>query len=331
MALMTATPENASSFAFASAIVLKLREFTRRPVAEQVKLKARLEALVAEAIRPLAAGSRIVLEVPDGAAIVVLGSPKEALDVAQRSQAGAAELALTIGVNHGPVQPFADDFRGQGLVGDGLVTAITLAQAAAPGRLVASRAFQEALEASAPERADELTHAGVFTDAGLRTHELYTLDPRAARARQRRRIALGFCAVIAILAGGFGARAIRHALIPASPAVAPAPIAVAPAPVPVPKRVPPPPAPAIIEFQIRPSGNVYVDGALKGTAPPLVRLEVSPGAHTIEIAHGKFAPVHLQVDLAPAEVVTVKHAFVQRRQPSTVRRLMNEMRRQLGF
>lgn len=326
MALMTALPENASSFAFASAIVLKLREFTRRPVAEQVKLKARLDALVAEAIRPLAAGSRIVLEVPDGAAIVVLGSPKEALEVAQRTQAGAADLVLTIGVNHGPVQPFADDFRGQGLVGDGLVTAITLSQAATPGRLVASRAFHEALEASAPGRAEELRRAGVFTDAGLRTHELYTLDPRAARARQRRRIVFGLSAVIAILAAGFGARAMRDTVAPA-----PAPVAVVPPPPPVPRPAPAPPPPAVIEFQIRPKGNVYVDGVLKGTAPPLAKLEVSPGAHTIQIVHGKFAPVKLEVNLAPSEVVTVRHAFVQKRSPGTARRLMNEMRRQLGF
>lgn len=328
MPLVTATNENASSFAFASAIVLKLREFMRRPVAEQVKLKARLDALVGEAIRPLAPSSRIVLEVPDGAAIVVLGSPKEALDVAQRSQAGAADLALTIGVNHGPVQPFADEFRGQGLVGDGLVTAMTLSQAATPGRLVASRTFQEALEASAPGRADELTRAGVFTDAGLRTHELYTLDPRAARARQRRRIAFGLSAVIAILAAGFGVRAIRHALVPEP---IPAPVAVVPAPAPPPEPAPAPLPPAVIEFEIRPSGNVYVDGVLKGTAPPLARLEVSPGRHTIKVVHGKFAPVYLEVDLASSEVVTVRHAFVAKRRPSRARQLLNQMRRQLGF
>jgi class 3 adenylate cyclase len=317
----TDTREITSSFALASAIVLKLREFTRKPVAEQVRLKARLEALVGEVIRPLPAGSRIVLDVPDGAAIVVLGSPKEALDIAERSQLGALGLPLGIGVNHGPVKPVADDFRGQGLVGDGLVTAMTLSQAAEPGRLLASRPFREALEASAPSRAEELKHAGVFTDASLRTHELYTLDPRAAQAHQRRRIAGGLFTVIAILAVGFGARAMRP--------VGSAPEVTAPVVAPVP--APAPLAPAVIEFEIRPQGEVYVDGVLKGTTPPLARLEVRPGSHTIEVVHGKFAPVYLEVDLAPAEVITVKHAFVQKRSPSTARRLMNEMRRQLGF
>ncbi len=325
MAPPTDTHEIASSFALASTIVLKLREFTRKPVTEQVRLKARLEALVGEAIRPLPLTGRIVLDVPDGAAVVVLAGPKEALDIAERSQAGAADLLLCIGVNYGPVSPVDDDFRGPGLVGDGLVTAMTLSQATVPGRLLASRSFREALEAAAPGRARELKHAGVFTDASLRAHELYTLDPRAARAHQRRRIAFGLVTVIAILMAGFGVRAMRSAAVPAP---APAPAAIAPAPPPAP---PVPISPAVIEFAIRPQGDVYVDGLLKGTAPPLARLEVSPGPHTIEVVHGKFAPVYLEVELAPSEVVTVKHAFVQKRRPSTARRLLNDLRRQLGF
>ncbi|MDH3438813.1 MAG: PEGA domain-containing protein, partial [Betaproteobacteria bacterium] len=281
---------------------------------------------VAEVIRPLPAAGRIVLDVPDGAAIVVLGSPKEALDIAERSQLGAADLPLCIGVNHGPVTPVADDFRGQGLAGDGLVTAMTLSQAAEPGRLLASRPFHEALEAIAPGRADELKHAGVFTDAGLRTHEFYALDLRAARAHQRRRIALGVFTVIGILAAGFGARAMRSVAVSA-----PAPRAIAPAPLPAPEPPPPPLAPAIIEFAIKPKGDVYIDGVRKGTTPPLARLEVSPGSHRIKVVHGKFAPVYLQVNLESSEVVIVKHAFVRKRRPGTARRLMNDLRRQLGF
>jgi hypothetical protein len=252
---------------------------------------------------------------------VVLGGPKDALDVAQRLQAGAAELPLCIGVNHGPVQPVADEFRGQVLVGDGLATAMTLSQAATPGRLLASRPFYEVLEGTTPERADELTRAGVFTDAGLRTHEIYTLDLRAARTRQRRRIAFGLVVVTGILAAGFGVRALRRVIAPA-PAL---PVAAAPPPPPEPVL------PAVIEFTIKPRGDIYVDGVLKGTAPPLARLEVRPGPHTIEIVYGKFTPVQLEVDLAPSEVVTVRHAFVAPRQPSTPRQLWNEMRRQLGF
>lgn len=312
-----------SSFALASTIVLKLREYIRKPVAEQVKLKARIDAIVIEGIRPLAVGSRVVLDVPDGAAVVVIGDPKNALDVAQRLQSGASDLPLCIGVNYGPLKPVTDEFRGQVLVGDGLVTAMTLAQAATPGKLLVSRSFHEALEATTPGRADELTRAGVFTDAGLRTHELYTLDLRAARNRQRRRVAFGLFAVIGILAIGFGVRAMRPGEPPA-----PAPLPKVQAP---PAPVPEPVSPAIIEFAIKPQGQVYVDGALKGIAPPLTRLEVHPGPHSIRVVYKKYAPVDLEVDLAPSEVVTVRHTFVAPRQPSRARRLYNDIRRQIGF
>ena len=77
----------------ASVIVLKLREFTRQPVIEQVRLKSSLETLVRVAIEPLPAAGRAVLDISDGLALVVLGSPGQALDLALRAQAAAADLA----------------------------------------------------------------------------------------------------------------------------------------------------------------------------------------------------------------------------------------------
>ena len=144
----------------ASVIVLKLREFTRQPVIEQVRLKALLETLVRVAIEPLPAAGRAVLDVPDGLALVVLGSPGQALDLALRAQAAGADLPLCIGVNHGPVKAASEALRGHGLVGDGLASGVTLANAAAPGRLVASRSFREALKDAAPARPAASRRAG---------------------------------------------------------------------------------------------------------------------------------------------------------------------------
>src|SRR5262249_21431247 len=178
----------------ASVVVLKVQDFTRRTVADQSRLKTKLEALVALAIQPLPAAERIVLETPDGVALVVLGAPQVALEAADSCQAGAADLPLCIGVNHGPVMPATDALRGPGLVGDGLAAGLTLANAATPGRLLASRSFREALGADAPGRAAELSSAGVFTDPNVRTHELFTFDRQAASTRRRRLIAWGTAA-----------------------------------------------------------------------------------------------------------------------------------------
>ena len=63
---------NETAPGLASVVVLKLQEFTRKPVADQVKLKARLDALVTFAIRPLPTAARIVLDAPEGIAVVVV-------------------------------------------------------------------------------------------------------------------------------------------------------------------------------------------------------------------------------------------------------------------
>jgi hypothetical protein len=271
----------------ASVVVLKIQEFTRKPVAEQVKLKARLESLVGLAIRPLPAAERVVLDTSDGVAVVVPGRPRAALALAVRSQA-AADIPLSIGVNHGPVMPVADALRGHGLVGDALASGVTLANAAPPGRVVASRSFREALKADSPPRASDLTAAGMFTDASLRSHELFTLDRKSARARRWRLFAFGTFAIATIIGTGFGARYARLAYEPPPP---------------------PPVQPAVIYLQITPRGDVYIDGVWQGASPPLTQVEVDPGPHAIEVRNRPSPPLRLEVSLGTGQDMTITHTF----------------------
>jgi hypothetical protein len=256
-------------------------------VADQVRLKARLESLVGAAIKPLPAASRIVLDTSDGVAVVVSARPRAALAFAVRSQS-AADIPLCIGVSHGPVKPVSDALRGSGLVGDALASGITLANAAAPGRLIASRSFREALKSDTPGRAANLTAAGEFTDANLRSHELFTFDRRAARARRWRRFAFGTLTVAAILGAGFGARYARLSYVPPPP---------------------PPVLPAAILLQIKPRGDVYIDGVWQGASPPLSRIEVDPGPHAIEVRNKPSPPLRLEVSLGAGESMTITHTF----------------------
>src|SRR2546430_15383841 len=86
----------------ASVVFLKIQEFARRPVQEQARLKAQLEAVVAVTTAELAPASRIVLDAADGAAIVVLGDPKGALRLAERALAAtAARAPLGLRGHHG--------------------------------------------------------------------------------------------------------------------------------------------------------------------------------------------------------------------------------------
>lgn len=311
-----ATEMNETAPVLASVIVLKIRDFTRRPVTDQTKLKAQLEALVAMAIQSLPAADRIVLDAPGGVAVVVLGGPRDALELAERSQAAAADLPLCIGVNHGPVKHASDAHRGSGLVGDGIAAGATLANVATPGRFLVSRSYHEALASCAPDRAKDLGPAGVHTDASVRTHEIFALDRQAARAHRRRLIAIGALTVAAILGMGTAARFARL------------------------DRAPVPVLPAVIQFEITPRGDVLIDGVEKGRSPPLKRLEVRPGLHTIEVRHSSYPPLKLEVNLRPEQEMIISHSFSSPKSAAksktqsareSARELVRDVRRQLGF
>src|SRR5947209_6825774 len=73
-------------------------------------------------------------------------------------------------------------------------------------RLRASRSFREAMADASPGLESGLFPAGVFTDAGLRTHELFSPDGRVAERRRTRFLALSVAAVIGLIGAGVAAR-----------------------------------------------------------------------------------------------------------------------------
>jgi len=191
----------------ASVVFLKIQEFARRPVQEQARLRAQLEAVIAVTTVELAPASRIVLDAADGAAIVVLGDAKGALRLAERALAAtAAGLPLCVGVNHGAVQLAASGRHDDGLIGDGIAVAASVAEFASPARLLMSRSFRDAMADASPGLESGVFPAGVFTDAGLRTHELFSPDGRVAERRRTRFLALSVAAVIGLIGAGVAAR-----------------------------------------------------------------------------------------------------------------------------
>jgi len=148
-----------------------------------------------------------VLDAADGAAIVVLGDPKGALRLAERALAAtAAGLPLCVGVNHGAVQLAASGRADDGMIGDGIAVAASVAEFASPARLLMSRSFRDAMADASPGLESGVFPAGVFTDAGLRTHELFSPDGRVAERRRTRFFALSVAAVIGLIGAGIAAR-----------------------------------------------------------------------------------------------------------------------------
>ena len=200
--LFTAVNDPNSLPCLASVVFIRIADYTRRPVTEQARLRSQLESAVAVSLQAMPAHYRITLDAPDGMAIAVLRNPAAALDIAERCKCLAEiGIALSIGLNHGAIQLVPDDADHPGLIGDAIGVAASIADFGGPLRITTSRAFAEALADANPLRARKLKKAGTYTDAQVRTHELFTPD-RSARATRRRLLFAFGGVVIGALVGG---------------------------------------------------------------------------------------------------------------------------------
>jgi hypothetical protein len=60
---------------------------------------------------------------------------------------------------------------------------------------------------------------------------------------------------------------------------------------------------------IKPWGTVYVDGVDRGVSPPIKRLTLGPGQHTIRIVNPTFAEHIMTVDAGAKETMIIEHDF----------------------
>jgi hypothetical protein len=223
---------------------------------------------------------RVVLQAPEGFAIAGPVAPAHALEAARRAAAHAQAGEVALALHHGAlrVQGAAAAAR---IAGEGLTTAAVLAGLAGPRTLV-SNAFRQALAEQAPRLAEDLQP--VKDLAGPGGAALFRDDAAGARARGQRRTLLAAGGIAALLVAGGVAREARLRYEAAH-------------------------QPAVILLEIRPSGEVFVDGVAQGTSPPLTRVSVAPGAHTIEIRSPRAKPLRLQVDLKPGQQMPLQHVF----------------------
>lgn len=106
----------------------------------------------------------------------------------------------------------------------------------------------------------------------------------ALQGRGTRRQVLGGVGVLALLAAGFGGREALERYDAAR-------------------------RPAVIVLDVKPWGDVFVDGEPKGRSPPLVRVSVPPGPHVIEVRNGRLRPVRMEMQLQPGEELQLRHVF----------------------
>ena len=279
---MTAPTADATSLA--SVVFLRIDGFALQSVPEQMQHKSKLEAVLKDMVGVLGPDQGIVLDAPDGQALVVLDNPGAALQAALRALSASSGQPFRIGLNHGPVRRAGADGQASTLVGDGLLAAGMAAGFAPPGRLFATQAFREALALMAPQRAQGLAAAGVFTDSMVRSHEMFAYEPQAAGRHRRNLLLIGTLGVALILAAGYGVRLWRLEQIRLA-------------------------QPAIVLLDIKPYADITVDGVVKGRSPPMEQIGLNAGPHSIEARFGAQPALMRELVLQPGETITISHRF----------------------
>ncbi|MFJ1015585.1 hypothetical protein WLX54_13790, partial [Bordetella bronchiseptica] len=86
----------------------------------------------------------------------------------------------------------------------------------------------------------------------------------------------------------------------------------APAPQPAPAPAAPPPAapqPVSVRVDIRPWGEVWIDGRSRGVSPPLKQLSLPPGRYAVMVRNPAGPDHRLDLHVAAGQGAAIAHAF----------------------
>jgi hypothetical protein len=182
-------PERANRTFICSVLFLDIADYSRKPVSEQIQLKDRFNALIADSIRDIPPNDRIILDTGDGVAINFLGDPEDALFVAMSLREAFAptadeppSLPARVGINLGPVR-LVRDLNGQpNIIGDGINVAQRVMGFAHPGQILVSRSYYEVVLHISEGYTKLFNYEGSRTDKHVREHEVYSVGYTSSRA-----------------------------------------------------------------------------------------------------------------------------------------------------
>ncbi|MBW3656110.1 MAG: protein kinase [Gemmatimonadetes bacterium] len=165
---------------------LDLVGYSARSVENQVGLKKLFNELIGKALKGVPEDSRIAIDTGDGAAICFMGDPEEALHSAMLlrdllGQRYGSLLSVRIGLHMGPVRVIADINDRVNVVGDGINVAQRVMDFAQANQLLVSRAYYDVISRITDDTGDMFQYVGQHEDKHGRRHEVYAVEPAAAR------------------------------------------------------------------------------------------------------------------------------------------------------
>jgi class 3 adenylate cyclase len=288
-------------------VFAEIVDYAKKPVAEQIKLTERFNALLSEALKNIVPDDRIVLDTGSGAAVSCLGKTEDALlvaiDLRDRIAAEAAQaesaLAAHFGINVGPVKLVKEAGGEPNIIGDGITVAQSVMSFAVPGQILVSRAYLEAVSGVSPDYAKLLKPEGSRTDKYLREHQVYSVghaaDAAAVAARNQRLRMGALGAIVAILVIAVGARMMRTK--PAPPPETPPIVATEAAPALATPGPATPPVTAPVESNPPPDTKVQKKKVIKPKIETAAATAAAPVAASVPAAPA--APGSLDFAITP--------------------------------
>lgn len=171
-----------------SVVFIDLVGYSKKPVAEQIRLKSSLTNNLSEAIKDIPVNDRIILDTGDGAALSFLGDPEDALfttlslreamvreGMSATQSAEVGDDSVRMGINLGPVKLVKDINGHPNIIGDGINVAQRIMSFARPSQIVVSRSYYDVVSNLASEYAKLFTYEGSRTDKHVREHEIYVV------------------------------------------------------------------------------------------------------------------------------------------------------------
>jgi len=167
-----------------SVLFIDIVDYSRRDVAEQVRLKNMFNLVMTSALGHVEPEERVVVDTGDGAAVTFLGDPERALYVGLEVFDNVGELPVRMGINLGPVSLMKDLNGLDNVIGDGINVAQRIMSFAGNGELMVSRQFYDIVSRLSDDYAAMFKAEGSRTDKHDRAYDVYSVS-KAVRVGRR--------------------------------------------------------------------------------------------------------------------------------------------------
>jgi class 3 adenylate cyclase len=177
-----------------SVLFIDIVGYSKKGVADQVKMKRVFNELLTAALEQVSPRERVVVDTGDGAAITFLGDPEGALFVGLAVLDKIGEIPVRLGINLGPVSLVKDINGRDNVLGDGINAAERVMSFAGQGQLLVSRTFFEVMSLLSADYASLFKQERSRLDKHNRAHDLFAVTDavrvgrrvQEAQARLRR-------------------------------------------------------------------------------------------------------------------------------------------------